>query len=70
MDKAAKLNFVSASQPALEQPLPVGYIPAPSSEVHSVTEQEDDNCNAIVEADSKENDEETEQVCKKIKFVI
>ena len=71
MDKAAKLNFVSATQPAVEQPLPVGYIPTPSSEVHSATEQEDDNCNATVEADSKENDGETEkQVCKKIKFVI
>lgn len=63
MEKANKLNFVSASQPVIEQPLPVGFSPAPSAEVHSrVTEEVDDDDNTTVDK-STSKEEETEQVC-------
>ena len=63
MDKAAKLNFVSASQSVTEQPLPIGYSLPPSSERHSVTEQEGDDSNAAIDEPPEETDE-VEQVLK------
>ena len=66
MDKATKLNFVSATQPVVEQPLPVGYSTAPSSDVHSVKEQEIENDKATDEAAAM-GDEATEKVCEKLR---
>ena len=70
MDKATKLNFVSATQPVVEQPLPVGYNLAPSSDVHIVREQENENDKAMADdkalGDEAAMEEATEQVCKKI----
>ena len=62
MDKATKLNFVSAAQPVTEQPLPMGYNPAPSSEAHSAKEQENENDQATTDEVTVK---EQEQVCKK-----
>ena len=64
MDKAAKLNFVTASQPVVEEALPVGYIPAHTSHRHSVTEQESDNGSAEVDEGAAEEKEAIEQVSK------
>ena len=68
MDKAAKLKSVSATEPAIEQPLPVGFLPAPSSGIHSITEQQDDDRQAPDEAVAKGEDDNVEQVCQ-FKFV-
>ena len=62
MDKATKLNFVSATQPVVEQPLPVGYNPAPSSEVHSAKEQENKNDKTMAGEAVIKEDEANEQV--------
>ena len=63
MDKATKLNFVTASHPLVEETLPVGYMPAPSSQRHSVTEQESDNGSvAVDDGGAEENEEAVEQV--------
>ena len=67
MEKAAKLNFVSASQPVIEQPLPVGYSRAPSAELHSVKEQAQNDDNEMAdEVVPKEDIEEIKQVCIKM----
>ena len=63
MDKAAKLKFVSATEPVIEQSLPVGYNPALSSEVLSVAEQQDDDKEESDEAVAK-GDENVDQVCQ------
>ena len=66
-EKAARLNFVSSSQPAREeQPLPVGYIPAPSHTLQQPPSMEDDQGSqredmATVANESTANEEDVEK---------
>ena len=66
MDKATKLNFIAASHPVVEEPLPVGYMPAPSSQRQSVTEQQSDDNDSVAVDDggAEENEEAVKQVSK------
>ena len=64
MDKAAKLKFVSATEPVIEQSLPVGYNPALSSEVLSVAEQQDDDDKEESDEAVAKGDENVDQVCQ------